>query len=90
LSLFPEEDVLTREFETWKGFIDKLALDEDRAILTKLLNECYQYSVAINNQAQMHPFPSESLIMSLLLSQHKIINHLKTMVQSQHSDNGTN
>ena len=69
MSLFPDEHVLTKEIETWRGFIDKLPSDEDKAILTKLLNECYQYSVAINSQAKMHPFPSESLILSLLLSQ---------------------
>ena len=35
----------------------------------------------------MHPFPSESLIMSLLLLQHKLINHLKSMIQSKQTDN---
>lgn len=89
MSLFPDEDVLTKEIETWRGFIEKLPTDEDKTILTKLLNDCYMYSVAINNHAEMHPFPSESLIMSLLLIQHKLINHLKSMTQSQRSDNGT-
>lgn len=87
ISLFPNEDILTKEIETWRGFIEKLPIDEDKAILTELLNDCYKYSVAMNNQAQVHPFTTESLIMSLLLSQHKIINHLKSMVQSEHSDN---
>jgi hypothetical protein len=87
MSLFPDEDVLTREIETWRGFIDKLPSDEDKAILTKLLNDCYKYSVAINIHAQEHPFPTESLIMSLLLSQHKIIIHLKSMIQSEQISN---
>ena len=26
LSLFPDEDVFTREIETWRGFIEKLPL----------------------------------------------------------------
>ena len=82
MSLFPNEDVLTREIETWQGFIEKLPTDEDKVVLTKLLNSCYQYSVAINDHAQDHPFPSESLIMSLLLAQHKLINQLKSMIQS--------
>ena len=86
MSLFPDEDVLAKEIETWRGFIDKLPTEEDKAILTKLLNECYKYSLAINNHAQMHPFPAESLIMSLLLTQHKLINHLKSMVQSEQMD----
>ena len=82
MSLFPDEDVLTKEIETWRGFIDKLPTDEDKVVLTKLLNSCYHYSVAINNHAQEHPFPSESLIISLLLAQHKLINQLKSMIQS--------
>jgi len=68
MSLFPEEDVLTKEIEMWRTFIDKLPSDDDRKTLAKLLDDCYKYSVAINNHAKMHPFPSESLIMSLLLS----------------------
>ena len=82
MSLFPDEDVLTKEIETWRGFIDKLPSDEDKAILSKLLNDCYKYSISINDQAQAHPIPSESLIMSLLLIQHRLINHLKSMIQS--------
>jgi hypothetical protein len=66
MSLFPEEDVLTKEIETWRGFIDKLLIDEDKVILTKLLESCHKYSVAMNVHAQMYAFPSESLIMALL------------------------
>jgi hypothetical protein len=87
MSLFPDEDVLTREIETWRGFIDKLPTDKDKIVFTKLLNDCYKYSVAMNNHAQTHPFPAESLIMSLLLTQHKLINHLKSMISSKQSDN---
>jgi hypothetical protein len=82
ISLFPNEDILTKEIETWRGFMEKLPSDEDKAILTKLLNDCYEYSLAMNNHAQEHPFPTESLIMSLLLTQHKLINQLKSMIQS--------
>ena len=82
MSLFPDEDILTREIETWRGFIEKLPSDEDKAILTKLLNDCYEYSLAMNNHAQEHPFSTESLIMSMLLIQHRLINHLKSMIQS--------
>ena len=85
MSLFPDEDVLTKEIESWGGFIDKLSSDEDKVVFTKLLNECHKYSVAINNHAQLHPFPSESLIMSLLLTQHKLINQLKLMIKSEHT-----
>jgi hypothetical protein len=50
MSLFPDEDVLTKEIETWQGFIDGLPFDE--AVLTKLLDDCYKYSIAINDQAR--------------------------------------
>jgi hypothetical protein len=40
MSLFPDEDVLTREIETWRGFIEKLPADEDKVVLTKLLKSC--------------------------------------------------
>lgn len=79
MSLFPDEDVLTREIETWRGFIDKLPSEEDKVVLTKLLDKCHKYAVAINSHD--HPFPAEPLIMSLLLSQHKLICHLKSIVK---------
>ena len=78
MSLFPDEDVLTKEIETWRGFIDKLPSDEDKLVLTKLLNDCYKYSEAMNNHGQIHSFPAESLIISLLLTQHKLIEQLKS------------
>jgi hypothetical protein len=83
MSLFPDEDVLTKEIETWRGFIDKLPSDEDKLVLAKLLDSCRKYSVAMNNHAQTHPFPSESLIMALLLTQHRLISHLKSMMPSK-------
>jgi hypothetical protein len=86
MSLFPDEDVLTREIETWRGFIEKLPTEADKLVFTKLLNDCYKYSVAMNNHAQTHPFPTESLIMSLLLIQHRLINHLKSILSSKQID----
>jgi hypothetical protein len=86
MSLFPNEDVLTKEIETWRGFIEKLPADEDKVVLTKLLDSCYKYSLAMNEHSKEHPFPTESLIMSLLLLQHKFINHLKIMIQSKQTE----
>ena len=90
MSLFPDEDVLAKEIETWRDFIDKLPNDEDKTIMTKLFDDCYKYAVAINSHD--HPFPAEPVIIALLLSQHKIINHLKSTIQSSkehhHSDGG--
>jgi hypothetical protein len=86
MSLFPDEDILTKEIEAWCGFIDKLPTNDDKVILTELLESCYQYSVDIDNHAQTYSFSSESLIMALLLKQNKIINYLKSM-QSKAADN---
>lgn len=67
--------ILTKEIETWRGFIDNLPSDEDKVVFTKLLDGYYKYSVALNKQAQEHPFPADSLILALLLIQHKLISN---------------
>ncbi|MFZ0514749.1 MAG: hypothetical protein WAM14_24310 [Candidatus Nitrosopolaris sp.] len=74
MSLFPDEDVLIKEIESWKGFMDCLP-EEERRIFMKMLNDCYKYSKAINAKGQ--PFPSEPVIIALLLSQHKLIEWLE-------------
>jgi hypothetical protein len=61
LSLFPNEDILTKEIESWKGFAEKLP-EDDRVTFMKMLNDCYRYSRAIN--AKGKPFPSEPIIMA--------------------------
>ena len=71
MSLFPNEGILTKEIESWKGFADTQSA-EDRKTFTKMLNDCYKYANAINAKAQ--PFPAEPVIMALLFSQHKMIN----------------
>jgi hypothetical protein len=74
LSLFPENDIITKEIESWSGFADSLKTEEDRDLFKKMLNECYKYSVAVN--AKGEPFPDEFLLMALLLSQQKMIDWL--------------
>jgi hypothetical protein len=32
MSLFPNEDILTKEIESWKGFADSMPAEEDRDI----------------------------------------------------------
>jgi len=77
MSLFPNEDILTREIESWKGFADSLPC-EDRKTFIKMLNDCYKHSKAIN--AKGRPFPTEPLIMALLFSQHKLIEWLEEQI----------
>jgi hypothetical protein len=71
MSLFPNEDILTKEIVSWKSFRDSLSSKEDRESFRDILNDCYKYATAINAKGQ--PFPTEPLIMALLLSQHKMI-----------------
>jgi hypothetical protein len=78
MSLFPNEEILTKEIESWKGFADSLPAEEDRKIFMKMLNNCYKYAKAINAKAQ--PFPSEPVIMALLFSQHKMIEWLEGQI----------
>jgi hypothetical protein len=40
--------ILTKEIEAWRGFVEKLPADEDKVVLTELLNSCYKYSLAMN------------------------------------------
>ena len=75
MSLFPNEDVLTKEIEAWEGFADGLSAQEDREVFTKMLSNCYKYAKAVNAEGQ--PFPAEPVIMAILFSQHKMIEWLE-------------
>jgi hypothetical protein len=78
MSLFPEENVLTKEIESWKAFADSLKTDEEKKLFVEMLAKCQKYALAIN--AKGKPFPTEPLIMALLLEQHKMINWLQNKI----------
>ena len=78
MSLFPQENVLTKEIESWRVFSDGLKSEEDKKLFLEMLEKCQKYSVAIN--AKGKPFPTEPLIMALLLEQHKLINWLENKI----------
>jgi hypothetical protein len=80
MSLFPNEDILSKEIESWKGFADSLPAG-DRTSFMKVLIDCYKYSKAINVKGE--PFPTESLIMALLFSQHKLIEWLEGRISKR-------
>lgn len=66
MSLFPNEDVLTKEeIESWRSFVDSLSSSEDRELFETLLNDCYNYPAAIS--AMGEPVSAEALLMTLLL-----------------------
>jgi hypothetical protein len=81
MSLFPREDILTKEIETWRVFADGLKSEGDGKLLLEVLEKCQKYSVAIN--AKGKPFPSEPMFMALLLEQHKMINWLENKIGIQ-------
>jgi len=78
MSLFPTEDILTKEIESWSTFAANLNSEEYRDIFNKMLSDCYKYAKAIN--ARGETFPTDSLLMSLLLSQQKMIEWLSAQV----------
>jgi hypothetical protein len=83
MSLFPNEDILTKEIESWSSFAASLNSEEYREVFNKMLSDCYKYANAIN--AKGDPFPTDSLLMSLLLSQQKMIDWLSGQVLDQPS-----
>jgi hypothetical protein len=84
-----KEEILTKEeIELWKSFVVSLSSKEDRELFEKMLNDCYKYSAAIN--AKGKPFPAEQLIMTLLLSQHKMIDWLTKQISKHESLDNNN
>lgn len=79
MSLDPEENILTKEIESWKGFADSLKSEGDKNLFLTMLNDCQKYALAIN--AEETPFSTEPLIMTLLLSQHKMIKWLSGRIK---------
>jgi hypothetical protein len=72
LSLFPNEDILTKQIESWTSFVYSLSSYEDRKLFENILNDCYKYAAAINVKGE--PLPAAPLLMALLLlSIHKMI-----------------
>ena len=73
MSLFPKDDLLSKEIESWRAFGDSLR-DEDKKIFDKMIQQCYKHIKAIN--AKGEPYTTESLMMSLILTQHQMIEFL--------------
>jgi hypothetical protein len=48
MSLFPNEDILTKEeIESWRSLVDSLSSkEEDRDLFKDMLNDCYKYAAA--------------------------------------------
>ena len=73
MSLFPHDDLLAKEIESWKAFGDSLRM-EDRKIFNKMIKQCYKHLRAINSKGPSYTTPS--MMMSLILIQHRMIQFL--------------
>lgn len=71
--MFPNEDILTREIQAWSGFAEALR-EEDRVLFLRMLKQCYKYVDSINSKGEY--YSTESLLISLIFVQHKIIDWL--------------
>jgi hypothetical protein len=56
MSLFPEENIVTKEIESWKAFANSLRSEEDKRLFLEMLDKCQKYALAIN--AKGRPFPT--------------------------------
>jgi hypothetical protein len=61
--------ILERELEIWESFACKLRDTRDRELYIQMLISAYKYSSSI--EAKGESYSTESLLMSLLLDQHK-------------------
>ncbi len=73
LSIFPNDDLLAKEIESWRAFSDSLR-EEDRGTFHKMIRQCYKHIKAINIKGES--YTTESLMMSLILSQQQMIEFL--------------
>ena len=73
MSIFPNDDLLAKEIESWKAFGDSLRA-EDRKLFNKMIRQCYKHIEAINSKGITHT--TSSLMMSLILIQHQLIQFL--------------
>jgi hypothetical protein len=69
-TLFSNKGILTVEIESWKSFANSLDSDKEKELFKKMLNDYCNYAGIVVN-AEGKYFPSEPLILALILSQYK-------------------
>ena len=65
-----ESPILDRELEGWEGYASTLK-EKDRELFNQMLKSAYKYSGSI--EAKGENYSTQSLLMSLMLEQHKKI-----------------
>lgn len=73
MSIFPKDDLLAKEIESWQSFANSLRI-EDRNVFNKMIQQCYRHIKSINLKGEA--YTTESLLMSLILTQHQMIDFL--------------
>jgi hypothetical protein len=71
-------DICKEEIESWGSYEYSLR-KEDAKYFHQMLDECRQYSDAINSREGLPP--TEPMIMALLLIQYKMIRKLLTIIE---------
>ena len=69
-NLFPYDDILTKEIESWKSYVDCLR-KQDKELFYEMLTRCYKYSSAIT--AKGTKYSITSILMSILLEHNKYL-----------------
>jgi hypothetical protein len=83
MNLFLNKDTFTAEVQTWRSFANNLLSEKDKELFKKMLNNYCNYADLIVN-ANGERFPSESLVIALILSQHKkMINWLISKISTK-------
>ena len=81
-----EEGILNKEIESWGGFEYALR-EENRILFHKMLNECSKKEYAECMNAKGENFSAESLFLTLILQQQKMINELIAKLRDNKKDN---
>ncbi|MGE0243751.1 MAG: hypothetical protein AB7F53_08065 [Nitrososphaeraceae archaeon] len=69
-NLFPYDDIVTKEIESWKSYADCLP-KQDKELFYEMLNRCYKYSSAIT--AKGTKYSTTSILISILLEHNKYL-----------------
>ena len=70
MSIFPKDDLLSKEIDSWKAFAHSLR-KEDKVLFENMLKDCNRYIKAIQTKGE--PYSTQSFLLSLIISQHKMI-----------------
>jgi hypothetical protein len=82
----PEDSILAKEIESWKGFEYALRLQHAEPF-AKMLKECLEneeYAAASKSQGPQRS--TESLFMTLIFQQQKMVSRLMKQIQSNQSE----